>query len=66
METKGHYLGGMPPSLFIKKFFPAATSATVEAGRTPFAAVMSDSVKTEADMYERFVRPPSARLVHLH
>jgi hypothetical protein len=60
METKGHFLGSMPPLKFIQKFFPDSSSATVPWGRTPFAEIMFDSVKIEADMYEPFVsRPPS-------
>ena len=59
METKGHFLGSMPPLKFIQMFFPDS-SATVSLGRTPFAEIVSDSVKIETDMYEPFVsRPPS-------
>ena len=58
MEMKGHFLGSMPPLKFIKKFFPDSSSAAISPGQTPFAEVMSDSVKNEVDMYKPFVSPP--------
>jgi hypothetical protein len=64
METEGHYLGSMPALQFINHFFPTAGLVSTESGTTTFAAVVSDVVKCEADMYDPFVsRPPSN---HLH
>jgi hypothetical protein len=64
--TNGHYLGSMPVSQFINYFFPAASSAPSPPDTTTFAAVVSDTVKIETDMYDPFVRlPPSAQLHHV-
>jgi hypothetical protein len=63
METKGHFLGSMPVTQFLNHFFPAANSAPLPPGTTTFATVMSDTVKSETDMYDPFVRlPPSTQL----
>jgi hypothetical protein len=64
--TKGHHLGSMPVSKFINYFFPAASSTPSPPETTTFAAVVSDTVKIETDMYDPFVRlPPSAQLHHV-
>ena len=57
METEGHYLGSMPALQFIN-FFPTAGLVPVESGTTTFAAVISNVVKCEADMYDPFVSCP--------
>ncbi len=65
METEGHYFGSMPPIQFINSFFPTAGLVPMQPGTTTFAAVVSDGVKCEADMYDPFVsRPPSNHLHH--
>jgi hypothetical protein len=42
---------------FIKKSFPSASPASVQSNDlTPFAAVKSDTMKKELEMYDPFVR----------
>ena len=65
METEGHYLGSMPSIQFINYFFPTAGLVPMQPETTTFAAVVSDGVKCETDMYDPFVsHPPSNNLHH--